>query len=148
MEATKKDEIIKLSFPKSAVFSSIPRTTIQAIGDRLRLSEDQIADLKLAVGEACTNAIKFGDEGSAEVCVLYKIRNDSIEIQVRNSGQPFIVPNPPKNEATIAELREGGLGLFLISNLMDEISIECAFGETAVTMVKRLDPDSCLHSTN
>lgn len=140
---TINDEIVSLTFPKSAVFSSIPRTALQAIGDRLRLSNEQIADLKIAVGEACTNAIKFADEASSEVCVLYHIHPDSLEIEVRNSGQPFHIPEKPSTETGVNELKEGGLGLFLIRCLMDELHIECAFGQTAVTMVKKFEPGVC-----
>lgn len=136
MKAT-NDEIIRLSFPRSAVFSSIPRTAIQAIGDRLRLSDDQISDLKLAVGEACTNAIKFADETSAEVCVMYKIHSDCIEIEVKNCGQPFHLGPAIRNDGKTGELKEGGMGLYLIKQLMDEMHVKFACGETSVTMVKK-----------
>jgi serine/threonine-protein kinase RsbW len=111
------------------------------IGSRVRLSESQVSDLELAVGEACTNAVKFGDLDSATVFVQFMLQPGSIEIEVRNTGPAFecTALEPLKPQAS--NLREGGLGLYLMGQMVDELRVSCESGETAVTMIKSLNSE-------
>jgi len=132
-----KPDIIELEIPCSAEFIAIPRKAIEAIASCLALTDEQVEDLKLAVGEACTNAIKFSEPGKSVVHVLYRIERDRLEIEVRNTGTRFTGNEDPCKPAA-ESLTEGGLGLYLIDQVMDELKIICDGGETTVKMVKQL----------
>jgi serine/threonine-protein kinase RsbW len=132
-----KSEVIKLEIPSSAQFITIARKAVEEIGCRLAMSEDQIADLKLAIGEACSNAVKFSGPGRPPVRILYRLAPDKLEIEVRNKGRAFRRMEPPI-EASLDRLADGGLGLYLVNQVMDELSIRSQSGETTLRMAKRL----------
>ena len=132
-----RPDVIKLEIPCSAEFVAIARKAVEGIASRLALTDEQTEDLKLAVGEACTNAIKFSEPGKSAVRVLYRIERDRLEIEVRNTGTRFTGNEDPCKPA-VESLPEGGLGLYLIDQVMDELKISCDGGKTTVKMVKRL----------
>ena len=131
------NEVIELEFPCSSEFVSVPRKAIEGLAKRLGLSFQDTQDLKLAIGEACTNAIKFSDESKPSVRVFYRVTDGRLEIEVHNKGKAFD-KSYCQNPVDRGELPEGGLGLYLINNVMDELNIECSCGENCVTMVKQL----------
>lgn len=132
-----KSDVIKLEIPCSPEFITISRKAVEAIASRLALTDEQVEDLKLAVGEACSNAVKFSGPDKSAVRVLYRIELDRLEIEVCNTGTAFSrdggTQKPP-----VEMLPEGGLGLYLIDQVMDELKISCGDGETTVKMVKQL----------
>ena len=136
-----QSEVMKLEIPRSPRYISLARRALMRIGSRVRLSESQVSDLELAVGEACTNAVKFGDLDSATVFVQFMLQPGSIEIEVRNTGPAFecTALEPLKPQAS--NLREGGLGLYLMGQMVDELRVSCESGETAVTMIKSLNSE-------
>ena len=94
--------------------------------------------MKIAASEAITNVVhhayKEEDEGEIVIgCALYK---EKIELMVADYGSSFnfeevkskIGPYHP--EENIAGLREGGLGLYLMETLMDEVMINNDSGVT------------------
>jgi len=132
-----KPEVIKLEIPCSAEFVTVPRKAVEAIARHLALTDEQVEDLKLAVGEACTNAIKFSAPGKSAVRVIYRIKRDRLEIEVQNTGKAFN-NNGGTGKPAVELLPEGGLGLYLIDQIMDELTISYGNGETTVKMVKQL----------
>jgi len=101
-----------------------------------------IPDVQLAVDEICSNVIKHGYGGrGGEIEVTVEPIEDGVQVTVRDWGiafdpQTVAVPNV---DAPL-ELRSlGGLGLFLVRQLMDNVRFEFD-GErgNSVTMVKRL----------
>ena len=132
-----KAEVVKLEIPGSAEFVAVARKTVDGITSRISITERELEDIKLAVGEACSNAVKFGDPNK-NICILYRIHPDYLEVEVRNKGDHFrkkdMHPKAPQPE----QLPEGKIGLYLIDRVMDEMNINTANGETVVKMVKRL----------
>ena len=126
--------IVRLKIPNSPEFVSVARKTLEAIASTIGLTTREVEDLELAVGEACANAVKFSDPGDQTVKVIYTVRKNSIEIEVRNKGRAFTPPPCPP----IEQLQVGGLGLFIIDQLVDRMSIDCDAGETRLKMVKQL----------
>ena len=100
-----------------------------------------IPDVQLAVDEICSNVIIHGYGGrGGQIEVVVEPVADGVQIIVRDWGlafDPQVVPVP--NVDAPLELRSlGGLGLFLVRKLMDDVRFEFD-GErgNSVTMVKR-----------
>jgi len=93
--------------------------------------------VQMAVDEACSNIIEhgYGGEGKGDIWLqLHQLAN-GIKVIIQDQGRPFdpqAVPSPDIH-APIEERPEGGLGLFLIDQLMDEVNFEFAGGEKADT---------------
>lgn len=130
--------VIRLEFPPAAEFVSVPRSAVGEIASKLPFSPEEIDDLKLAVGEACSNAVKYSGPKDAPVHVLCKIEPDKLVIEVRNAGEPIRRGDHLSKRPSIQDLHEGGLGLYLISQITDDLKITHKDGENTIRMTKRL----------
>ena len=130
------NKTIKLEIPSSAKFVSVARKAVEAIAFGMGLPDETADDLKLAVGEACTNAVKYSVSNGHSVQVLYHVTPDKLEVEVRNTGTEFRPENRRKKPSSEC-LPIGGLGLHVIEAVMDEVNITSKNGETVLKMTKR-----------
>ncbi|WYP27150.1 anti-sigma B factor RsbW [Alkalihalobacillus sp. FSL W8-0930] len=120
---------IEMSIPAKAEYVGVVRLTISGIANRLGFSYDDIEDMKIAVAEACTNAVSHAYEDGGNVKIACDLYEDRIEIIIADEGQSFDSKElqgklgPVDSKQPIGDMKEGGLGLFLISTLMDKVQI-------------------------
>jgi len=117
------------------------REFVARSGRELDLDERANYDLQLAVDEACTNVIQHAYGGRAgEIEVTVEPAEGGVRVTVADWGTPFELHKVPVPDvAAPLEQREvGGLGLFLIHQLMDDVrfDFDAELGNT-LTMVKR-----------
>ena len=119
------------------------RDFIKSAADQSGFSEDTVGKIILAVDEACTNIIKHAYKNSPEGNIFIKIKfNDpKFSISITDEGSHFDpnkVPEPNLREY-YKEKRVGGLGVFLIKKLMDEVNYSTLTGnKNQVILVKYL----------
>jgi anti-sigma regulatory factor (Ser/Thr protein kinase) len=118
------------------------REFVANIGTDLGLDADVIYALQLAVDEACSNVINHGYRGQAgRIDVTVEPVEEGVQVLVRDWGgafDPHGVPTP-NVEAPLEERRLGGLGLFLMRKVMDDVSFAFdAGGGNTLKMVKRI----------
>jgi serine/threonine-protein kinase RsbW len=112
---------------------------------RLDADEQAIRDLQLAVDEVCSNAIRHGyggQEGQIEVTV--EQFGHSVRVIVRDWGMAFDPQQVPVPDVDVPlEQRAlGGLGLFLVQQVMDDVRFEFNGKRgNSVTMARRLRRD-------
>ena len=86
--------------------------------------QEKISKIELAAEEALVNIIRYAyPEGPGEVEMICKMDGGRFVIEIIDSGIPFDVaakPDPDVN-AVIPEREPGGLGIFLIKKVMDEV---------------------------
>ncbi|MEG0381014.1 MAG: anti-sigma B factor RsbW [Kurthia sp.] len=127
----KEFDYFEMRVPSKTQYVGVTRLAISGLANRLGFSYDDIEDLKIASSEAITNAIQHaytdGDQGEVVIgCAIY---SDKLEIMVADYGKSFDFEEVkekvgPYDDDTNAEfIREGGLGLFLIESLMDEVKV-------------------------
>ena len=90
------------------------------------LDEQQVFDVQMAVDEASTNAIKhaYGGRTDGQLRVCCFIDGADFVVRIIDQGEPFdpdIVPSPDL-ESPLEEREEGGLGLYFMRQLMDDVS--------------------------
>jgi serine/threonine-protein kinase RsbW len=103
---------------------------------KLRVKEDQIADIAISVTEAVTNAVVHGNKNDPSKKVKISLRMDSscVEVTVEDEGVGF---DPGSVQSPIEEenlLKEVGRGIFILRSLMDKVDI--FFGPKKGTKVK------------
>lgn len=127
--------VIELRMPSKAEWVRVARLAIAGIASRLNFTIEEVEDLKLAVAEAYTNCIQHAAE-SDDVRILCEVLPDRLTITVEDHGKGF---DGRPAAAAVEEPKVGGLGVFLIRTLMDEVSyaVDPAAG-TRLTMVKHL----------
>src|SRR4029077_16998162 len=70
----------------------LARLALGGIVARTSLEDDAVADLKLAVTEACTNSIEHayaGDHEDNEVVVRFLVDDDALSVEVQDWGTGF-----------------------------------------------------------
>ena len=136
---------VVIAIPASPEYVRVVRLAVAGVATRMRFSYEQIEDIKLAVSEACNNAILHaqpaGGAEATQVVVRLLPGEGRLEITVFDQGH-VAAPGLELPEATGAwqdldDLPEGGMGLMLIQSLMDEVSSHSgAPDHTALHMVK------------
>jgi serine/threonine-protein kinase RsbW len=109
------------------------REYVAKAGRSLHADDQAIRDLQLAVDEVCSNSIRHG----------YRGQDGQIEVSVvRDWGMAFDPEQIriPDLDAPLEERSLGGLGLFLVQQVMDDVRFEFNHSKgNSVTMVRRLD---------
>jgi serine/threonine-protein kinase RsbW len=115
--------VVELSIPAKAEYIVLCRLALTGLARRRALDPEVLADLKLALTEACSNSIRHayedGREGTVEV--RYELAADRLSIEVLDEGSGF---DPETATQDNGELDEGGLGIAIIRALVDELDIE------------------------
>jgi anti-sigma regulatory factor (Ser/Thr protein kinase) len=83
-------------------------------------SEEEVADIRLAAGEALGNAVEHGKSPrSSGFSVRCTFDGDQLVVEVRDNGSGF---SPFDDVSTPPIDRERGLGIYLMRRLMDDVS--------------------------
>ena len=116
------DGVVALTIPARAEYIALCRLALTGIARTRALEEEVVADLKLALTEACSNSVRHAYEEGREgvVEVSYRLAGDRIEVEVRDDGAGF---DPSVLEGAEQELDEGGLGIAIIRAVTDELDI-------------------------
>jgi len=99
-----------------------------------------ILDTQLAVEEVITNIIKHGyKKPGGEIIVSSRISPERIEVQIMDTAprfNPLSVPEP-ELDSTIEDRNIGGLGIFLIRQVMDEVTYRYEDGKNILSLTKK-----------
>jgi serine/threonine-protein kinase RsbW len=105
-------------------------------------SEKEIYSIQLAADEASTNIIEHAYVGveNGRIEIECSTTGDDLKIVMRDNGKSFdpsSVPEP-NVKADLSERKIGGLGMYLMRKLMDEVYYESLPGiVNTLTMIKR-----------
>ncbi len=98
------------------------------VGDLARrggFQPGQVYEIQLAVDEAFTNIIDHAYHGETEELIecMCTLTPDALIIWIKDYGAPFNPDDIPEPDvhATLNKRVEGGLGLYFIRHLMDEV---------------------------
>lgn len=118
------------------------RRFVEETGRGLGLDEASLYALQLAVDEACTNVIMHAyDAQKGRIEIEMERVGDWVQVIIRDWGEPFdpeSIPSPDI-EAPLEQRPVGGVGLFLMRQMMDRVDFQFdeAKGNT-LTMAKRV----------
>jgi serine/threonine-protein kinase RsbW len=133
--------VVRLSFPAKPDYLLLARLALSGLARDVPLGDELLADLKLAVTEACGNAVRHAyPDGAGDVSVSYVVRDGVLEMIVEDQGAGH-ESREPVGEPTPAPL-DGGMGMSIIRAIVDELDVRIgADGRgTVVRMTKRLAP--------
>ena len=128
-------ETIKMEIASNPQYVSVIRLTTSGIANKIGFCLEDIEDIKVAVSEACTNAIKHSLDN--KFSVEYTIFENGLTITIIDSGKGYDVDSI--DVPNLEEPKESGLGLFIIQSLMDEVEIKSNINYgTVIKMTKYL----------
>lgn len=110
--------------------------------DTIASKEDQMA-IELAIEEVFVNIVKYAslpETGNIMVSYEHDSNEEEIVIQFQDEGRPF---NPlklrePDVTAELSERTPGGLGIYMLKNLMDKVEYEYVEGMNRLVIWKKL----------
>lgn len=125
---------LEISLPARAENVAVVRHVLGGVGEALGLHVETLADVRLAVSEACANAVIHGYAGAPAGLLDLELvkRETELEIVVRDQGRGMM----PR-----ADSPGLGVGLPLIASLAESLELaNRAGGGTEVRMVFTLSP--------
>lgn len=136
-----QERVVTLTVPASAEFVDLIRLNLYGVASKMKFSFEDIEDMKVAVSEACNNAVLHAYEGNAgNIEVEFRASDEELAITVRDFGGSFTPDRAQIGSSlhgkSIDEIQSGGLGLYLMQALMDRVEVQYGAG-TAVTMSKK-----------
>jgi len=116
---------------------------LESIGGELGLPQRFVFEINLALDELFTNIISYGFNDLSEHAIQVCIAADDgmLTITVEDDGIPFnpIARAEPRMPATIEDCTIGGLGIYLIKNLMDDVCYQRNQDKNVLTLKKRIE---------
>ncbi|TML23999.1 MAG: ATP-binding protein [Actinobacteria bacterium] len=116
------DTVVRLTFPAKADYLLLARLALAGLARSLPLDPELVADLKLAVTEACGNAVRHAyTDSTGPIMVEFVTADDRLEMIVEDRGSGF-------DGGTIGEWEngkppEGGMGMAIMRAVVDELDV-------------------------
>ena len=115
---------------------------IDEIGEEFSLTPDIIFNLNLVLEEAVAKDINYAypKEEHQSIYLSAKLLEDSIVFVLTDTGLEFDPTKAPDADITLSadDRPIGGLGIFLIRQIMNEVKYERIDGKNVLTLEKRL----------
>ena len=131
---------IEISIPVRVDYVQLVRAVVGSLAaTNPELSTARIADLRLVISEALTNAIRAQEKNSISerLTVLCKLTDLAVEVEVRDKAAGFEVdsiPDLPPTESPERLQHERGLGLSIMREMSDGLEIKSGPDGTVVNM--------------
>ena len=128
------------------------KRTLDALDDLFKYLEEFIESqevdpatayaINLAVEELFTNMVKYSPEGKELISVCLEAIDREVKVVLEENGvEPFDVtrPNDEAIEKRLSERTPGGLGLFIVRQMVDDVRYQHENGCSRITIIKRLE---------
>ncbi|HZK02208.1 MAG TPA: ATP-binding protein [Anaerovoracaceae bacterium] len=128
-------DLFKFSVPGKPEYVGTIRMAVSCLANSIGFDVEAIEDIKVAVSEACNNALCHRRSGGGEYEVCCEISKDRMVVSVYDKSGGF----DPESyvEPCLDQPKEGGLGIYIIKALMDEVDIFTEIGiGTRIQMIK------------
>ena len=123
MAAIDGDRTVRLTIPAKPEYITLSRLALAGLSRVRPLPDETLADLKLALTEACSNSVRHAYDGhGGHVDIRFELQDDRLIVEVADDGSGF-VPAGEVEPVDGDELSEGGLGIAIIRSIADEVEI-------------------------
>lgn len=114
-------DIIRLTIPDKPDYISVVRLTSSSICSNMGFNIEDIEDIKVAISEACINAL----DKDREIEVVFNMKEDRLLITIDNVS----------HKGADRSDREEELSLLIIKSLMDKVE----FSQEGIRMIKYIE---------
>jgi len=123
---------------------ALARLALSGVAAIAGASLEELADLKLAVSEICTNAVvhAYGANRPGSVVIRYTVGDAVVTVEVEDTGvgfDPSAVEEPILAGVPDTD-RVGSLGLHIARSVTDELRVESGDAGSVVVFSKQLAP--------
>ena len=119
-------------------------TQVEAFCAAHQVGDDVAHAVNLSLDELLTNTMTYGADGveRQQVEIVLSLDDAALTTQIRDTGpafDPLEVPDPDL-DSDVEDRPIGGLGVFLVREMMDDMRYRRVDGRNEVTLIKRLHP--------
>ena len=115
---------------------------MESVCDELQLDMHQAMKLQLAMEEMVTNVIFYAyPEGTtAEITLTAESDGKELTFVLSDTGKPFdpTAKEDADTESNPMDREQGGMGILIVKNIMNEVSYQRLGEENRLTMKKKL----------
>ena len=117
---------------------------IEELAEEENWAPDVTFQIGLAVEELGGNIVNYGhdDDKAHEIKIVISSEDEVITIEIEDDGNAFdpLQDAPePDLDAEVEDRTVGGLGIYLVRTMMDEVRYERQQNKNCLTLVKRRD---------
>lgn len=126
---------VELKFPCRPEYVGVARLAILGVASRMKFSYDEVEDVRLAVGEACTTSVEWAERNgktNSEIILRSEIGQEKLVVDIFDQAGD----RADDSRAGESEQESENLGALLITLLVDEVTVSPHDGGTHVRMVK------------
>ena len=111
---------------------------VEEVSEELGLDPETTMNLKLALEEVVSNVILYAypREMGEKITIMAQTEKQSLIFTITDKGKEFDPTNVEEADVTLsAEEREiGGLGIFIVKNIMNEVTYQRLDGKNILTL--------------
>ena len=115
---------------------------VEGIVEELKLSQDMLCELQLVMEEMVVNVISYAyPEGTvADITLIAESDGTELTFVISDKGKEFDPTQQEDADMSInpAEREIGGMGIFIVKNIMNEVTYQRLEGHNLLTMKKTL----------
>lgn len=104
------------------------------------VADDVRHDLHVALDEIVNNVVRHAAPRHPRIEVRLAADDTHVEVVIVDDGEPFDLHDAPAPDVTlpIEQRRVGGLGVYLVRQLMDDVVYRRSDGDNRLTLRRRL----------
>lgn len=124
-EALAPDELIRLDIPALPAFVGVARVVTTSVATTVDgIADERLEDLRIAVSEACTNAVEAHDDSDDDRRIVLRCTFDGevFEVHIEDHGAQAGEGLADAEPSADGDVDEQGWGLQLIRALVDDVS--------------------------
>lgn len=132
-----------ITLPSRADYLGAVRSVVRGFLEECmdaRLSEEEVNGIQMALQEACINVVRHAHKGDATLPLVVTVSAPKgrfvIEVEDFGGGLPPRDRQPPDPDPL--HPREGGYGIFIMRQVMDEVRSEVRDGKHVLVLAKNL----------
>lgn len=136
MDPKANHDVLRLKIPSHPRYVSAVRAFVEDIATKSGFDKVKVEDLKLAINEALANIIEhaYGGQRNKDILIDLVVARKYIEVILRDFGKK--VDLSAIRSRDLDDVRDGGLGVFLIKNMVDEVVYSSQKDGTELRLVK------------
>lgn len=141
-----KERKIKFTVDSNLEDVALIGTSVNRLCTTMNLSDVEAYNIELCVVEAANNCVKhaYNFQSGSEVEVIFTSGNGEVKIEICDSGKTMQrkseTPTLEFDPEDMESLPESGMGLYIISEVMDKMEYKTYEGKNILTMIKSITP--------